>query len=232
VLDTRTGTGAPLGKVSTETVVRLPLAGMAGVPAHGAAGVVLNITADDPDALGYLTVWPTGEARPNASNLNLKPKRTAPNLVVSKLGGDGSVSIYNFGGNVHMIADLCGWFPAASGYHPMVPFRILDTRIDHGAVGRVGERRTLTLDGACRGGIPVNAKSIVVNVTAIDPTKPGYMTVWPAGAPQPNASNLNYAAGAVIPNLVITKLGIDGMICFYNDSGEVHLIADVTGWFE
>jgi hypothetical protein len=69
------------------------------------------VTAVDPAAGGFLTVWPTGQPRPLASNLNFVPHRTVPNLVVAKLGTDGKVSLYNgSGGTVHLIADIAGWY--------------------------------------------------------------------------------------------------------------------------
>jgi hypothetical protein len=75
--------------------------------------VVLNVTAADPLAAGFLTVWPTGQARPLASNLNFVAGRTVPNLVVAKVGTDGRISLYNgSGGAVHLVADVAGWYGA------------------------------------------------------------------------------------------------------------------------
>ena len=84
----------------------------------------------------------------------------------------------------------------------------------------------------CRGGVPSNAKAIVINVTAVAPTAGGYITVWPSGEARPESSNLNFVPGQTVPNLVITKVGIEGMVSFYNDAGDTHVIADVMGWFE
>ena len=53
------------------------------------------------------------------------------------------------------------------------------------------------------GGIPATgATAAVVNVTAVAPRAPGYATVFPCAAGRPEASNLNYGAGEVVPNLV------------------------------
>ena len=38
--------------------------------------------------------------------------------------------------------------------------------------------------------------------------------------------------GLTVPNLVIAKLGTDGMVDLFNAFGSVHLIADVVGWFD
>jgi hypothetical protein len=57
-------------------------------------------------------VYPTGEAVPNASNLNFAPGATIPNLVVAKVAADGSVSVFNAIGYTHIIVDVAGWFSA------------------------------------------------------------------------------------------------------------------------
>ena len=125
-----------------------------------------------------------------------------------------------------------GWYPAASGFRSMSPLRILDTRVGNGVRGPIGARRSIDADGLCRGNVPSNAKAIVINVTAVDPTGGGYITVWPSGEARPDSSNLNFVPGQTVPNLVITKVGIEGMVSFYNDAGDTHVIADVMGWFE
>jgi hypothetical protein len=132
-----------------------------------------------------------------------------PNLVICKLGNDGTISLYNYAGDTHVIADVMGWFPAASGFHSLTPLRILDTRVGTGVRGAIGARRTIDSDGLCGGDVPSNAKAIVINVTAVSPTEAGYITVWPSGEARPESSNLNFVAGQTVPNLVITKVGIE-----------------------
>jgi uncharacterized protein (DUF1501 family) len=235
LLDTRTGVGAPVARVGANQTLKLSVLGRGGVPASGVDSVVINVTAAEPSAVSYVTVWPTGQTLPNSSNLNLTPGRVVPNLVISKLGNDGTISFYNYAGTTHLIADVVGWFPAASGFHSLTPLRILDTRVGIGVRGAVASRRSIDADGLCKGNVPSNAKAIVINVTAVEPTGGGYITVWPAGEARPDSSNLNFVPGQTVPNLVITKVGIEGMVSFYNEagvSGATHVIADVMGWFE
>ena len=47
----------------------LQVTGVAGVPSNASA-VVLNLTSAGAVGTGFLTAYPCGEARPNASNLN------------------------------------------------------------------------------------------------------------------------------------------------------------------
>ncbi|MGB8861237.1 MAG: NPCBM/NEW2 domain-containing protein [Ilumatobacteraceae bacterium] len=69
-----------------------------------------------------------------------------------------------------------------------------------------------------------------MNVTVAAPTAAGYLTVWPKGVTQPNASNLNFEAGQTVPNLVISKIGSEGKISYYSSSGSVHVLIDVLGY--
>jgi hypothetical protein len=245
LMDTRTGAttvdgvSAGGGVVGPNATRSLQVTGRGGVPASGVAAVVLNITAVTPTASGFLTVFPTGETRPLASNLNFTTNQTIPNLVISKIGTGGQVSIYNAIGSSHVIADVAGWFPTTSDYSALSPARLMDTRpgtstVDGvsagtGAIGP-GATRTLTVTG--RGGVPSGGGvgAVVLNITAVGSTTGGFFTVFPTGEARPLASNLNFGPGAIIANLVIAKVGAGGQVSIYNDSGSTHVVADVAGW--
>ena len=62
-----------------DSSVNITVTGRGGVPASGVGAVVLNVTAVAPTASSYMTVWPTGEPQPLASNLNFTPGQTVPN---------------------------------------------------------------------------------------------------------------------------------------------------------
>src|SRR5205085_3756756 len=68
ILDTTTGLGAPLAPVAANGSVSVTVAGQGGVPAGGAASVVLNITAKASTAAGAFTVYPAGAAQPVGTN--------------------------------------------------------------------------------------------------------------------------------------------------------------------
>ena len=112
LLDTREGNGAPAAALSAGATLDLQVAGRGGVPASGVSAVVLNVTVTEPKAVSFLTAFPTGQVRPLASNLNFSGGQTVPNLVVVKLGSGGKVSLFNFAGGVHAIADVAGWYEA------------------------------------------------------------------------------------------------------------------------
>jgi hypothetical protein len=227
--------GAPVGPGGTLDVAVL---NRGGVPAAGVAAVAVNVTAVSPTSAGFLTVFPTGEPRPLASNLNFAAGQTTPNLVVAKIGAGGSISVFNASGSTHVVADVGGWFDqggsSGSTYHPVTPSRILDTRVGNGApAGPLGAAATLPLQVTGVGGVPVSGvAAVVLNVTVAGPTAQSFLTVFPAGESRPNASNLFFVAGQVVPGLVVAKVGVGGTVSIFNDAGTTHVIADVAGWFD
>jgi hypothetical protein len=77
---------------------------------------VVNVTATAPIAGGWLTVYPSDQTLPTASNLNFAAGQTLANLVKLKVGTDGKVKITNTGGgpsgggNVQIIVDIVGYY--------------------------------------------------------------------------------------------------------------------------
>jgi hypothetical protein len=127
------GTASP-SALSAGATLELQAGGVAGVPADAVA-VVLNVTVTNPVAAGFVTVWPCGEARPLASNLNYVAGQSVPNLVVAKLGAGGKVCFYSMVAT-DLVADVSGFFPVGADYSPIVnPTRILDTRNGTGSPG-------------------------------------------------------------------------------------------------
>jgi len=209
----------------------LQVRGRGGVPVSGVSAVVLNVAATEAAAAGYVTVWPGGIARPVASNLNMsRPDQTIANLVIVPVGADGTVSFFSDNGT-DLVVDVTGWFtddtaPALpSGlFVPVTPRRLLDTRPDHG----LGADSTIEVDAVATG---VHAGAVVLNVTATQSARGGYLTVWPAGNQRPLSSNLNVErADQTIPNAAIIGVGPAGDVAIYSDGG-THLAVDLAGYY-
>ena len=236
------GTGA-LGPAASRD---LPILGRGGVPAGGVGAVALNVTAINPSADSFITIFPAGTQQPTASNLNTAPGRTVPNMVIVALGqgpGDtaGRITIFNNAGSVDLAVDVLGWFPTGGSFTGLLPARVLETRSGPGlatidgqqlGAGPLGAAATIDLAMAGRGGVPATgAGAVALNVTAINPNTDSFITVYPAGAPRPTASNLNTAPGRTLPNMVIVPLGSNGQISLFNNAGTVDIAVDVLGWF-
>jgi hypothetical protein len=121
----------------------------------------------------------------------------------------------------------------------ITPCRLADTRPESGVGPRraaVGPGDTYTLpatgaNGQCSG-IPADAVALSMNVTGLGATAPTFLTLWPAGAPQPEASSLNLSPGAAAtPNAVVSGLGAGGQLSVYNLQGSAHVIIDVNGYY-
>ncbi len=238
ILDTRDGTGGVTGPIGSGSTAIVQVAGRGGVPASGAAAVALNVTATQPTADGFLTIYPSGTARPVASNLNFSPGKTVPNMVVVKLGTGGAVDVFNSAGTTHVLFDVAGWFsevPTGNDgrYQALTPARILDTRDGTGGSSvKLGPNASLDLQVAGAGGVPVSgARAAVMNVAVTGTTATSFLTVYPTGEARPGVSNLNWVGGDTVSNRVFVKLGTAGKVTLYNGSGETNIIVDVNGWF-
>jgi len=67
------------------------------------------MTATNTTAWGFLSAWPAGEPQPASSNLNFLAGQNVPNLVMLKLGADGSISISNGPGSANVLLDVMGY---------------------------------------------------------------------------------------------------------------------------
>jgi hypothetical protein len=233
LLDTRPGAATADGQFAGQglrpagSTLALSVANRLGLPADPAA-VVLNVTVTEPEAPGFVTAFPCDQPQPTASSLNHLARQTVPNAVIATVSGAGEVCLFTLQ-QTHLIVDVSGWFPDG-GFSPLAaPQRLLDTRPDgttaDGAFANTGaaDFSVITLPVTGRAGIAGDAGSIALNVTVTAPASPGFLTVFPCGAAQPNASNLNFLPGQTVANLVITKIGAGGAICIY-----VHAHADVV----
>ena len=173
--------------------------GAVGIVPGDASAVALNITGVEPDEAGYMTVWPCDVPRPEASNLNFTTGAVVANGVIAPIGASGKVCIYSNQAS-HLLVDIAGWFAggdaATAAFIGTTPNRFIDTR---NAIGTPKAR--LPANGVLRvpmagaavlrtdgtpANIPAGSPAVAVNVTAVNPSAAGYLTVWPCGTPSPS----------------------------------------------
>ena len=121
-------------------------------------------------------------------------------------------------------------------YYPLTPCRVVDTRgansTNGGPVFGSNSTRNFQIRGFC--GVPTSAKAVSLNVTITQATQPSYLTVWPSGLTQPVVSMINFeASDPALANGIIVGLSTNTQdLSVYNSSGNVHVIVDVTGYFQ
>ncbi|HEV7516835.1 MAG TPA: hypothetical protein VGR07_11085 [Thermoanaerobaculia bacterium] len=137
-----------------------------------------------------------------------------------------------------------GWQPpvaTAAGplqLYTVPPCRLLDTRNPSGPAGGPalppGGQRVLTVTSRC--GIPAAARAVAVNVTVVAPPQAGHIRFFPGNAQAPNAAALNFGAGQTRTNNAILMLASSGTgtlaVQSFTSGGFLHLVLDVTGYFQ
>ena len=208
------------GPVPAGGTIQVPVAGRGGVPVDAKA-VVANVTVVGAASPGFVTVFPCG-TRPGTSSVNYLAGEAVANEVIAKLSPVGSICVYAHSA-VNVIVDVAGYVPVSSDYVALTPARLIDTRPTPVAAGKFIE-----VPVAGRGGVAVDAKAVVANVTVVGAAIPGFVTVFPCGT-RPGTSSVNYLAGEAVANEVIAKLSPVGSICVYAHSA-VNVIVDVAGY--
>ena len=203
-------------------VVPLP----AGV-APDAIAAAVTVTAVDAEEPGFLTVHGAGTPLPNSSLVNtdeLNPTRA--NAAFVPVTADG-ISISR-SMSTDVLVDIWGWFTGPSApatddglFVPQPPARVWDSRSSFDPIHAGGTiEKTIA---------PPTASAVVANVTAVEPTGWGFMTVTAAGTFQPEVSSINYQWRQAVAALTVTR-NSDRGVSFRSHAG-THVLVDVAGWF-
>ncbi|MFE7190660.1 hypothetical protein [Kitasatospora sp. NPDC057541] len=236
ILNTVLGVGAPAGRVGQGGVVPLQVAGAGGVPVTGATAVVMNVTAVNPTRTSAVSAYPSGQKVPDLPTVSFAAGQNVTNLVTVPLA-NGRVDLRNAWGEVDLGVDVVGYYTDSttqgSLLSPVSPTRILNTVLGVGApAGRVGWGGVVPLKVTGVAGVPTSGvTAVVMSVTAVNPTRTGFVTAYPHGESVPDASVVNFAAGQNVSNLVTVPVGADGRVDLYNAWGEIDLGVDIVGYY-
>ena len=237
LLDTRINVGLT-GAFTNQAPRSLQVAGVSGIPANAVA-ITGNITATGHAGAagsGYFAVTAVPTTNPTTSTLNFPSADTRANNLVAPLAANGTLSIVYIGvGSENGILDVTGYFlPDGNGglYVPLVPVRVLDSRIGLGAVKTFTPAQAGALPIAGHNSIDPAALAVTGNLTATTVTSGGYGYITPITTPTPSTSNLNVPSGEDRANGFISALGPDGSLGVgWNGYGSANLIMDLTGYF-
>jgi hypothetical protein len=124
-------------------------------------------------------------------------------------------------------------------FYALTPCRLVDTRGPDGPLGGPaldaagGPDRSFTVSSSC--GIPREATSLSVNVTAVGGSGAGGLEIYPGDGALTGTSTISFSAGQTRANNAQIQIATDGSGTIKVDnasSGTVHLVLDVNGYFE
>jgi hypothetical protein len=183
-------------------------------------------------------MYSCGQTQPFTSNLNSIDGRVKAVATIVPAGTNGGACAFA-SNDTDLILDINGYFvpaanPNALAFYPVTPCRLVDTR-GNGFGGSFGPpslvgggTRTFPVSGSCN--VPMAAQAYALNLTAVPQGSLGFITIWPAGRPQPTVSTLNAPTGTVTANAAIVAAGANGDVAVFASNGS-DLTIDINGYF-
>ncbi|MGA3054006.1 MAG: hypothetical protein ABSD63_07345 [Candidatus Korobacteraceae bacterium] len=238
-VDTRPEQGGD-GPIQGGTQQEFPISSAGSCATMPSAAVYsMNVSVVPNGSLGYLTVWPAGQARPTVSTLNSQDGRIKANAAIVPAGANGEISVFATD-TTNVIVDVNGYFAPVSGstlaFYPLPPCRVADTRHSGypqglGPPSLTGDQeRQFPILNATTCNVPSTAAAYSLNFSVVPHGPLGYMTVWPTGEARPTVSTLNDSLGQVIANAAIVVAGTSGKVSVY-PTNDTDLVIDINGYF-
>ena len=203
--------------------------------------VVLNVTATEPTAASYLTLFPSGFVRVTAVEPELRARadgaeprhgrgerRKGQRLQQRRIGPRDPRRR-----RLLLRLDRPTWesVPRADAVAPLR--HPIGTRRRRQPADAARRSRAFKVTG--KGGVPERGHGGRAERDRHPADVVGVHHRVPRGRALPVASNLNFVAGLTVPNLVIVRVPASGIVDFYhyaNLSGRTHLLADVVGYYD
>ncbi|MEU4402280.1 hypothetical protein [Micromonospora orduensis] len=234
LLDTRDGTGGTTGVRGAKSVTTFTAVGIGGIPATGVSALMVDVTAINPTANTFLTIYPD-LTDPKASAMNASIGEVITNSAVVKPGTNGRLAVRNAGGNVHIRVDVVGYFTTAtgtagSGFVPVNHTRVVDSRIGQGiTTGTLPTSGTRTANISGGGLVPSTATAVMLDVVVTGATGNGWMTVGSSAVAE---TGIDYVKGTTSMGMVVKlNTGSNGNVTLDNRGSAVHVAITVQGYW-
>jgi hypothetical protein len=197
----------------------------------------INVTVVPKVKLGFLTMFPCGQAQPPPTSTLNSDGRVKAEAVIVPAGTSGAVCAFATD-DTDLVLDINGYFVPATdtsalAFFPLTPCRLVDTRTATAPLGgpSLAGNATRTfpiLSSPCN--VPSAAQAYSLNYTSVPKGKLSFLTTWPAGQTQPLVSTLNAPTGTVTANAAIVPAGTNGDVSvFVTDNSD--LVIDINGYF-
>ncbi|SEK73143.1 choice-of-anchor D domain-containing protein [Streptacidiphilus jiangxiensis] len=236
--DTAKGIGQPTkAPMPAGGIVKVPVAGTV-VPA-GTTSVLLNISAMRSSVGGSVSAWPDGGTPPAASVLYWSPNSDMmSNLVQVAVGSDGKIDFKNWANAPMVVNAVVEGYTVAGGGQHYVPIQLFPALNTAYAVGiptttaiKPGGVVPLTIAG--NGGVPADAKGVLLQVGGFGGTGSGWLGVYPGNGARATTGSLFWnVAGHTVTNMVMVPLDPSGVVNLQvNGSAPEQIQATVVGYY-
>ena len=196
-------------------------------PPSTARAYSLNFTVVPAVPVRFMAAWPSGVNQPVVSTLNTSTTDVTANAAIVPAGSDGAIQVFS-SDPTDLVIDINGYFaPLGQGglaLYTVTPCRTNDTR----STAPLNGQAPFQIAGS-QCGVPSTAQAFVLNATVVPGSDLGYLTLYPNGAAQPEASTLNASDEAITSNMAIVPT-TDGKVAAFASSS-TDLILDVTSYF-
>jgi hypothetical protein len=122
----------------------------------------------------------------------------------------------------------------AVNFTAIAPTRVVDSRISQGLSGPLEAATPTLVQIAGKGGVPDDAVAVTGNVTAINPSAGGFLSITPVVG-VPTTSTVNFPAHDTRANSFTLGLDAQGKVTLYYGTGPtggtVQVAIDLTGYF-
>jgi parallel beta-helix repeat protein len=220
--------------LATPTSIRIQGTLNAGIPfASGCRIEFFSSPACDPSGFGE------GETFLGSADVRTDAFGNAPidaTFPAQNSAGNAITATATIGLNTSEFSACLTAAPQPMAYFPLPPCRVVDTRNPNGPLGgpalASNAERTFVVSGTC--GVPSSAIAASFNVAVTLGSDRGDLRIFPAGTPLPLVSAINYNASQTRSDDAVIGLGAAGDVTVHVDQpgGTVHLILDVTGYFQ
>ncbi|MHB8451172.1 MAG: IPT/TIG domain-containing protein [Mycobacteriales bacterium] len=233
---------APLAVVKPPTVSALSTTSDF---ASGGAPLTVTGTGFTPGAT-TVTFTPAGGAAERASSVVVSSTQLVATIPPLPVGVAATVRVSTPAGTavatqqVTAVATSVASASSPGQWQPLAPYRVTDTRP---GVAEPGSGRAVqpgqSLDVLVAGtvppggaaGVPADAATVTLNITAVTPAGGGYLTVYPTGSDRPTGSTVNFSPGRTVANFVDVPVGAGGAVSVFNGSGAPeNVVVDVEGF--
>ena len=201
----------------------IDLSGVAVVD-DAAKALALTVTAKNPAAGGYLTVWRCGDAMPPTSNLNFTAGAQRTAQVITRITDTGHVCIYTSVATDVIVSIEGNLLPSgATTLTPIAPVRPLDTRL-------TGRHADLVV------AVPgTGVAAAAITLTTTGGSNGGTLTAYGCDASVPDVANISFQPNETVASAAFVPVSAEGTICVrVNTADTVYtdVIVDITGTFQ